>query len=64
MNAPAFRRPEERAGRAPAAAPELAPGAPLLDAEAITRDGKAVIRLGEQHYLLRITRQGKLLLTK
>ena len=40
-------------------------GAPLHDAEALTEGGqRAVIRLGDQHYLLRITRQGKLLLTK
>ncbi len=64
MNAHAFRRPEERAETRPALTHEYAPGAPIHDAEALTHDGKAVIRLGDQHYLLRITRQGKLLLTK
>lgn len=38
---------------------------PRHDAERLTKGGKmAEIRLGEQIYTLRITRQGKLLLTK
>lgn len=42
-----------------------APLAPLHNAEALTNGGdRAVIQLGGQHYLLRITKQGKLLLTK
>ena len=45
--------------------PEAHPGDPVHDAETLTEGGqRAVIRLGDQHYLLRITRQGKLLLTK
>lgn len=47
------------------AAPEAREGDPVHEAEALTGGGqRAVIRLGDQHYLLRITRQGKLLLTK
>lgn len=38
---------------------------PLHDAEALTRGGScAVIRLGDQLYTLRITKMGKLILTK
>ena len=38
---------------------------PLHDALDLTRGGDvAVIRLGEQHYTLRVTRAGKLILTK
>ncbi|MEX2520215.1 MAG: hemin uptake protein HemP [Paracoccaceae bacterium] len=54
--------------RAPCGGPTVsnpAPNAPQHDAVALTDGGqRAVIRLGDQHYLLRITRQGKLLLTK
>ncbi|MEL6913111.1 MAG: hemin uptake protein HemP [Pseudomonadota bacterium] len=37
---------------------------PVYDAEALTRNGLARIALGEQLYTLRITRAGKLILTK
>lgn len=38
---------------------------PIHDARALVgSDGKAVIRLGETEYTLRITRQNKLILTK
>ncbi len=38
---------------------------PLYDAEALTEGGrKAIIALNDQIYTLRITKQGKLLLTK
>ncbi len=42
-----------------------APPPPVHDAVDLTRGGvQARIRLGEQIYTLRITRQGKLILTK
>ena len=45
-------------------APQIA-GRPLHDAEALTGDdGCALIALGDQLYQLRITRAGKLILTK
>ncbi|MEM1099931.1 MAG: hemin uptake protein HemP [Pseudomonadota bacterium] len=37
---------------------------PVYDAEVLTRDGLARIALGDQLYTLRITRAGKLILTK
>ncbi|WP_235823924.1 hemin uptake protein HemP [Actibacterium lipolyticum] len=41
------------------------PTHPTYDAEALTKGGgQAQIVLGEQVYTLRITRQGKLILTK
>lgn len=44
---------------------ECAREVPQHDAEALTGGGPlAQIRLGEQVYTLRITRQGKLILTK
>jgi len=39
--------------------------APLYDANMLTKGGDvATIRLGDQFYVLRITRAGKLILTK
>ncbi|NAZ35728.1 hemin uptake protein HemP [Rubellimicrobium sp. CFH 75288] len=45
--------------------PAPCPALPEWRAESLTGpDGRAVIRLGSQSYVLRITRAGKLILTK
>jgi len=46
-------------------APPQQDALPVYDAEDLTRGGQlAMIKLGEQLYTLRITRAGKLILTK
>lgn len=48
-----------------AAARPVEPELPVYDAEALTQgEGRALILLNGQTYVLRITRQGKLILTK
>lgn len=60
--------PLDRASRAPTSAAMGAPGsdlAPVHDAVALTAGGRrARIRLDDKEYVLRITRAGKLILTK
>lgn len=58
--------PDTPGGKAPAAGADARPGAPPMhDAETLMQGkGQTRIVLGDQVYTLRITRQGKLILTK